>query len=68
MSTEPLKKYIKALEAHAKGKDSEASQLLAECVGLDKPTAIMRDSIKSLADKENPNLALITLMIKEMEE
>lgn len=66
MNTEPVKKYIKALEAYENGKDEEAGQLLAEAVGLEEPTPIMKDSLKSLANKDDPNIAIVKLMMWEI--
>jgi len=68
MNTEPMKKYLQALEAHKNKDDSVAAQRLAESVGLSAPTSIIRDSVANLADPDNPNPALITLMMHEMEK
>ena len=62
MNTEPLKKYIKAIKAQESGNSEEAAQLLAESVGADRPTLIMKNSLGNMLDA---NDAVLTLILHE---
>jgi hypothetical protein len=70
MSTEPLKKYLQAIEAYEEGKMDQAAQLIAESMGMEKPNEIISNpkSLKSLCSKQNPNIAVAALMAREMDK
>jgi len=59
MDTEPLKQYIEAIEAYKNGKKEEALKLIADSIGADEPTAIMKDSLDSLVNINPVILKLI---------
>lgn len=69
MSTEPLKKYLQALDAHEAGQNEQAAQFIAESMGMDKPNDLISNpkSLKFLCSKQNPNIAVAALMAREMD-
>ena len=61
----PLKDYIRAIDEHRQGNDEEALHLLAQSVGLEEPTKIMKQNLSRMLDS---NDAVLTLILKEVED
>lgn len=61
----PLKDYIRAIDEHRQGNDEEALKLLAQSVGLEEPTQIMKQNLSRMLDS---NDAVLTLILKEVED
>lgn len=59
MNTEPLRNYIKGVEAYKAGNKEGALKLIASSMGTDKPTGIMEDALDSLVDAHDVALTLI---------
>lgn len=65
MNTEPLRNYIKGIEAYKAGNKENALNLIASSVGTDKPTGIMKASLDKLIDS---NDAILTLILHEIKK
>ena len=59
MNTEPLRNYIKGVEAYKAGFPDEALDLISSAVGADRPTGFMIASLDKLVDSNDAILALI---------
>ena len=62
---QPLKDYIKAIEANRNGDKEKALELLAASVGTDKPTEFMKSSLDKILDS---NDAVLTEILGEIEK
>ena len=60
VNTEPLQKYLEAIEAYKAGDKEKALELLANSIGAPVPTAYMESAIKDLTE---PNEAILTIIL-----
>lgn len=58
-NVESLEQYLRGVEAYKEGREEDALKLIAQSVGADEPTSMMRDSLKELTDLNIAMLALI---------
>ena len=68
MSTEPLKNYIKSIEALKAGDVPGAEQHLADSLGIKKLTPFMKSNLKEFVNGDDPHLAVLTIIAANMEE
>ena len=61
---QPLKDYIKAIEANKAGDREKALALLASSVGADEPTEFMKSALEKMLDS---NDAVLTVILGEIE-
>jgi hypothetical protein len=66
MYTNPLKTYIKAIQASKEGRPDEAEKLLLESLGMEKPTEYMKAAMPELTSYDNPNDAVLALVAFRM--
>jgi len=62
---QPLKNYIKAIEANKAGDRAKALELLASSVGAEQPTEFMKSSLDKMLDS---NDAVLTVILGEIEK
>lgn len=51
---QPIKDYVAAIDALHHGQSQKASELLAQAMGTDKPTPIIKGAIKQLLTSDTP--------------
>ncbi|MFH0712373.1 MAG: hypothetical protein V2A55_00725 [Candidatus Jorgensenbacteria bacterium] len=68
MSTEPLKNYIRSIDALRAGKNQDAEKLLADSLGIPELTPYMKSTLKTLVNADNPHEAVLTIILSNMEE
>ncbi len=61
VNTGPLKQYLEAVDAYKAGDKEKSLVLLAESLGTDSPTAIMKDA---LAELTQANQAVLTIILQ----
>lgn len=62
MNTEPLKTYLLGRDAYREGKKEEALKLIAQSMGADQPTPMMKSALGELCDL---NDAALTILLHE---
>lgn len=66
-SASPIKLYLEALEAYNRGEEEGAAQKLAQSLGADEPSDVIRSSIgKLLSTDTMPNDAVLKIMSTEV--
>lgn len=66
-SAEPIRLYLDAVEAYERGNKEEAAQKLAQSLGADEPSALMRSSIDKLLSTDTmPNNAVLKILSNEV--
>lgn len=63
MNTEPLRSYIKSIQAHKEGRKGDAEGLLCDSLGIKEPTSYMKSTLPKLVDGDNPNDAVLAIII-----
>lgn len=67
MDTKPLSDYMKAVNTYKAGDKTRAGQLIADSLGLSEPTDMIKDSLKALCNSEQPNEAIVTLLMHRLQ-
>lgn len=62
---QPLKDYIKAIEANRNGDKARALELLTASVGAEQPTEFMKSTLDKMLDS---NDAVLTVILGEIEK
>lgn len=66
-SIEPIKLYQEALEKYKQGNKEEAAQKLAQSLGVDEPSDVIRNSIDRLLSANTmPNDAVLKILSTEV--
>lgn len=65
-SPQRIKLYLEAVAMHREGKEEQAAQLLAESLGVNEPSSIIKDSIDQLLTHDTiPNDAILQVLATE---
>ena len=63
MNTEPLKSYIRSIQAHKDGNKGESERLLCDSLGINESTPYMKSTLPKLVDGDAPNDAVLAIVI-----